>query len=496
MQSTKNRSETMLTNSLPVNQLNFKALEQKIYQNALKYAREQLKQILENLDEEIMKKRDKTKYRNKCKKKTSIKTIMGTVEYSRRLYKCVDDDGKKRYIYLLDQHLGAKNIGLMTENLVEKIVDNAINVSYRKTAQNITNLTGQAISHTAAWNVVQELGQRIQDKEEQLIKAYERGKLKGNKEIPILFEEADGIYLNMQGKDRKGGRKKELKLGITYEGWQKRYPDKCDEYVVINKNVVAGFHSSDEFQELFEATISQKYDTEKIKIRVLNGDGASWIKELSETAVKHYQLDRFHIYQAIYRNVYDKKEAKRIAKIVKARKIQKALSYIEKLKYDCGGEVKEVKKLEKLQSYLQSNLDGLISYRLREGIQLPEPPEGVFYKDLGTMEHNVCDVIYIRMKGRKMSWSIKGATNLSKILALKASGRLYKVIRDMLSSNLSERLTQSFKEVIKKPAQICKETKTNIYPIAKGGMPFSGSSITNGRKAIRDLIEYGGQSIY
>jgi len=142
---------------------------------ALKNAREQLKQILENLDEEIMKKRDKTKYRNKCKKKTSIKTIMGTVEYSRRLYKYVDENGKKQYIYLLDKHLGAKNIGMMSENLVEKIVDNATNVSYRKTAQNITKLTGQVISHTAAWNVVQELGQRIQDQEKQLIKAYEQG---------------------------------------------------------------------------------------------------------------------------------------------------------------------------------------------------------------------------------------------------------------------------------------------------------------------------------
>ncbi len=51
---------------------------------------------------------------------------------------------------------------------------------------------------------------------------------------------------------------------------------------------------------------------------------------------------------------------------------------------------------------------------------MPEPPEEVFYKDLGTIKHKVCDVIYLRMKGRKMSWSINGATNLSKILALKA----------------------------------------------------------------------------
>jgi len=50
--------------------------------------------------------------------------------------------------------------------------------------------------------------------------------------------------------------------------------------------------------------------------------------------------------------------------------------------------------------------------------------------------------------------------------------------------------------VIKNPAPIEKKIKTNIYPIARGGMPFTGSPVTNGRKAIRDLIEYGGQSIY
>lgn len=30
------------------------------------------------------------------------------------------------------------------------------------------------------------------------------------------------------------------------------------------------------------------------------------------------------------------------------------------------------------------------------------------------MEHNICDVLAKRMKGRKMSWSISGADNLAK----------------------------------------------------------------------------------
>lgn len=488
----------MFNISLPLNDIDFKTLEKEIYQRVLGYGRELIKSILEELDVMIMESRDKTKFRNICIKKTSIKTVMGTIEYSRRIYRYYDEDGNKHYISLLDEYLGInKAIGQMSANLVEKIIENATNMSYRKTAQNITELTGQDISHQTAWDIVQKMGEKIQEQEKQKIKAYKKGELKGKREVKVLFEEADGLYINMQGKDRKGGsgRKKEIKLQVTYEGFKKRYFGKCDEYAVVNKNVVAGFCSPTEFADLIEATVSQEYNTDKIQLRILNGDGASWIKESAELALKHFQLDRFHIFQAIHRNIYDKKEAKKVSKMIKKLKIDQALNHIEQLKYKCGGEVKEVKKLETLQQYLTNNRDGLIPYQQREHIKLPEPPEGVYYRNLGTMEHNICDILYLRMKNRKMSWSIAGANNLAKILALKASGKLHDKINLLLSGELSERLTEKVKE-IKKPKSKANKIKTNIYPIHRGGMPFSGCPVTNGRKAIQDLITYGGQSIF
>lgn len=488
----------MFNISLPLNDIDFKTLEKEIYQRVLKYGREKIKSILEKLDVMIMESRDKAKFRNICIKKTSIKTVMGTIEYSRRIYRYYDEDGNKHYISLLDEYLKMdKTIGQMSANLVEKIIENATNMSYRKTAQNITELTGQDISHQAAWDVVQKMGEKIQEQEKQKIKAYEKGELKGKREVKVLFEESDGLYINMQDKDRKGGsgRKKEIKLAVTYEGWEKRYFGKCDEYVVINKNVVAGFHNSKEFADLSEATVSEEYNIEKIQLRILNGDGASWIKESASLALKHFQLDRFHIFQAIHKYIYDKKEAKKVSRMIKKLKIDQALNHIEQLKYKCGGEAKEVKKLETLQQYLTNNRDGLIPYKQRKNIKLPAPPEGISYRNLGTMEHNICDILYLRMKNRKMSWSKAGANNLAKILALKASGKLHDKINSLLSGELSERLTQKVKE-IKKPKPKTNEIKTNIYPVRRGGMPFSGCSVTNGRKAIQDLITYGGQSIF
>lgn len=86
---------------------------------------------------------------------------------------------------------------------------------------------------------------------------------------------------------------------------------------------------------------------------------------------------------------------------------------------------KAFNNLTELYNYLVSNREGLILYKLRENINLSTPPKGIEYKELGTMEHNICDVIAQRMKERKMSWSVNGADNLAKILSDKFSNRLF-----------------------------------------------------------------------
>lgn len=44
---------------------------------------------------------------------------------------------------------------------------------------------------------------------------------------------------------------------------------------------IAGFMSSAELKQRRDAQIYQKYDVSKIKLRILNGDGASWINQLA-----------------------------------------------------------------------------------------------------------------------------------------------------------------------------------------------------------------------
>ena len=149
----------------------------------------------------------------------------------------------------------------------------------------------------------------------------------------------------------------------------------------------------------------------------------------------------------------------------------------------------QFKKLGELYNYLVNNRDALIPYKLRDNIELPEPPEGLEYRQLGTMEHNICDVLAQRMKGRKMSWSIKGADNLAKILSEKFSNRLYetvdKIYRNIIPGDVIDSIVRevplSSADVNKKPKQ------SKIYKVKSAPIPYSNSSVTIGRKIIRDL---------
>ena len=449
-----------------------------------------IKEILSELDNNILEKRDKKAYRVKGFKRTCIKTIMGDVEYDRRVYKYIDENGKKNYRYLLDEYLNIETIGKISSNLVEKMVLNATELSFRKSKNNIKETTNQDTSHTAIWRVIQILGNKIEQKEDALVKRYGNLELNGKKEVSVLFEETDGIWLYMQGKDRpKKGKKRELKLAVTYEGWKKRNGSK-ETYEVINKRVCAGFVKSKEFKLLRDAKIAENYNVDEIKVKIINADGAEWAKEGHGEEGVYFQLDPFHKSQAVIRNVSDKKEAGELIKQIHGGEEEKALKRIEELKYECGGEEHIVKKLQKLLDYFMANRDFLRPYHLREDINMPKPPEGVCYRHLGTMEHNVCDVCAQRMKNRKASWSIKGSNNLAKILAEKASGTLYSTIHSLLNNIIPDNKFEEIVEVIKNVADtVVTKKKNKKYPIHEGKIPFTGCSVTEGRKAIREIFE-------
>ena len=464
--------------------LSFNRLEKEIYAFGCKVACEMLKNILEALDKKIAEERDKSIYRHRGGRNTSIKTLMGEVEFSRVIYEGKDDEDRKSFIYLLDELLGFDTIGQISTNLAEKIVENASITSYRNAADNITELTGQGISHGGVWNVVQALGQKVREEETELAKAAEKNQLCGGKEVPVLFEEADGVYINIQGKDRpKSGKKLEMKVAVAYEGWKEVSKNRFE---LVNKVACAGFEDISEFYKIKEAMISREYNVDEIRMRILNGDGAAWIKHGIDDTV-HYQLDPFHKHKAILKSVRDGEQRKTILKLLNSNEINEALAYIAGLANDTEDE-KEQKKLKDLYSYFKENRDGLIPYQER-GLDIPKPPLGIEYRNLGTMEHHICDIIAQRMKHRKASWSIEGANNLGKLLAVKASKRLNEVVERHSKIVLPEEKTIEIIQILSSSKAPKKDGKGKDGNIHKGQRPFTNYPVTNGRKAIRSMFD-------
>ncbi|MGI6778145.1 MAG: hypothetical protein ACOX7R_09060 [Acetivibrionales bacterium] len=120
---------------------------------------------------------------------------------------------------------------------------------------------------------------------------------------------------------------------------------------------------------------------------------------------------------------------------------------------------------------------------------MPESPEGIEYRNLGTMEKNV-DIFAKRMKGSK-SWSEKGVERLSKIIALKLGQGFKDKVAALISGKVSERVTERFEETILSSKAVLKKTIIRaVYPLHKGQIPFTNCKMTNSRKVIQRMFDY------
>ena len=409
-------------------EIKFNNLEKKIFKFVCNFGCLIIKLILESYDRKIMKARDTKKYRHKGLRKNTIKTVMGEVEYVRAMYE-VEEAGIKKRVYLLDEKLHINTEGKASENLVEKIVETVpITDSYRKAETVLKETTNATLSFEWIRNIVVKIGDKITKKEKEERKMLDKGQLvAGLKEIIALFEEADGLWINLQGKDRKERLEKnkkkcekenkefnpkqkvktELKLHVMYEGWKK--DDK--RHPLINKQYIAGMMKPKEIKKLRDARVYQQYDVEKIKLRVVNGDGAKWTKGITAKG-GIYQKDQFHIMQEIVRDV-PKEYRNIIEELVKTKQYDKIEKAIEGLKVELGGEYKAVKKLNTLQSYLSSGLE-----RYQDIVEVPEAPEGVEYRNMGTQESQIFSKLKKRFCSGRKAFSEHGANALAKICVL------------------------------------------------------------------------------
>ena len=83
------------------------------------------------------------------------------------------------------------------------------------------------------------------------------------------------------------------------------------------------------------------------------------------------------------------------------------------LKYELGGEYETIKKLNKLQSYLSSGLE-----RYQDLVEIPEAPEGIEYRNMGTQESQIFSKLKKRFCSGRKGFSEHGANALAKVCVL------------------------------------------------------------------------------
>ena len=451
----------MMNSMIKENGVTFKELEKNIYAWVCQIGREFTKEFLERYDRMLMEDRDRKKYRNKGARQTTVKTVYGEVTYQRAVYEVREEDGTRHYTYLLDETLELEHVGLISTNMAELLVKGITELSYRECAAQVSEMTGQSISAMGVWNVIQALGEKVCEEEATLTEEYKKGNVKGEKEVPVLFEEADGVYIRLQGKDRKKGKqeKAELKIGIAYEGWRRTGQNR---YALENKVVVAGFSKAKEFHEYREAVIAQEFDLEEVRQRILNADGASWIKKVKDKSTC-FQLDPFHRNKAVKEKIHEEAARDAILELLRKEEIEGLFRYLEIYRNSLSDD-DEIEEAEELIRYYENNREGLLPYQ-SQGVKLPEPPEGLEYRNMGTMENHVWSVIAKRMKHGHRSWSRRGGNHLAKILAKKCSGKLYEVTERLRRPVFEEeKIEELYGEILMAAKVAKKEGKGYEYP--------------------------------
>ena len=111
--------------------------------------------------------------------------------------------------------------------------------------------------------MIQRLGERIAEEETHAVQQMDTDQSEGEKIVPVLFEEMDGVWLRMQDEHHKKIKNQEMKVFTMYEGWDAE-KEKQKRSTLVEKTMLAGMEDSTEFHAKREACIRQKYAADEI----------------------------------------------------------------------------------------------------------------------------------------------------------------------------------------------------------------------------------------
>ena len=362
------------------------------------------KRYLESKDKELQQERPPG-LRSKDKRERTLVTIFGDVTINRGYYR----DIQGNYHHLLDEHMNLLPHQSATPSLTADLVDSATHLSFRKVISEVKKYTSVVLSVSTVHRLLQKVAQEVIDHENHDWHCcFSEGSLplSGMKQVPVLYTEADGVWIHLQREEKEHYQ---LKNGIAYEGWEHI---SGEHYATSGKRIYSHGDDSIPFWEGASLEWDKYWDLGYTRLIVVGGDDANWIDSgTDELGFSVRQLDAFHLARAC-RKGWEKGEVMYDA--IRSGRLSETPGSLKQ---------REGKTAQKSRDYVLKRLEKGLDWRLKvaEDFQIPEGARG-----LGTIEGNESNLFADRMKDRGMSWTIPGAQHMGKAIQLSRNGELRK----------------------------------------------------------------------
>lgn len=370
-------------------------LDEDLREKIMQMGQELLGTILEVADERLWKTEAKD-WKNVGREARQIVTSMGWVPFKRRIF----IDGNEQRRKPLDEMLGLEPKGHYSQSVAEKASYLVSELPYRKAALALSWLVETDISHSTVGRLMLKTGQSINaEEEEERKRIFEQGEVPEAGKIPaqVLYGESDGVYISLQGEEKK---KTEVRVGIMYTGKEtiakgrKRLKNK----VVVTKIV----ENSQEWQETLLKTAYMNYDLNTTIRMITGGDGGQWVGHSFDflKLPQEFVLDRFHLYRDARRAFGFCAQTDDWIYKIRTEGLESALPDMQTALSKAPPA--QAEKMRRFVQFLVKNQEGLLDPDCRAHLQPG-------FQRLGAIEGNVDKLVVRRLKGRGRSWRIEGA---------------------------------------------------------------------------------------